>query len=310
MIVSGATATGKTDITIELAQKYGGEIVNFDSLLLYKEITIGTAKPSLNERGEIPHHMIDVASISHPLNAADYAKLALPLINNLHQLGKIVYLTGGSGFYLQALLKGMYTSPTTSKEILDKSEKIYQDQGIKPFLEILQREDIHTFKLYHQNDHYRIRRAVEHFWSTGTPLSLVRAKKDAENENLNLPSVHGWDVHHLYLDIPKEEHLEIIKNRTLKMLQNGLIDEVKSLLHQGFTGLEKPLQSIGYKEVLDLLSGLIKNETDCRERIIISTRQLAKAQRTWFNRISGKETYNPLIQKDPLFASLNKFLGL
>ena len=154
VIVSGATATGKTDITIELAQKFGGEIVNFDSLLLYKEITIGTAKPSLSERGEIPHHMIDVASIANPLNAADYAKLALPLIKNLHQLGKIVYLTGGSGFYLQALLKGMYASPTTSKEILDKSEKMYVEEGIRPFLEILQEEDSLTFKLYHQNDHY------------------------------------------------------------------------------------------------------------------------------------------------------------
>lgn len=310
VIVSGPTATGKTDISIELARNFGGEIVNFDSLLLYKEITIGTAKPTALEQGEIPHHMIDVASISDPLNAADYAKNALPIINKLHQENKIVYLVGGSGFYLQALLQGMYDSPTTPQEILDKSELLYRTQGIAPFIEILKKEDALSFARYHFNDHYRIRRAVEHFWTTGTPLSSERLKKDQEIEGRRNSSVHGWNILHLHLDMPKEEHFEIIQKRTLKMLSLGLIDEVQSLLHKGFSGLEKPLQSIGYKEVLDLHFGVLKNTEECRERIVISTRQLAKSQRTWFKRISGKEVFHPINQRPLIADALHKFIHL
>lgn len=310
VIISGPTATGKTDISIELARKFGGEIVNFDSLLLYKEITIGTAKPTTNDQGEIPHHMIDVASISHPLNAAAYAKMALPIINKLHSENKLVYLVGGSGFYLQALVHGMYDSPTTPKEISERSDKLYNEEGIKPFLEILQKEDLATFNRYHENDHYRVRRAVEHFWNTGVPLSLERARKDQENEASGKSNVHDWEILHLHLDVPKEEHIEIITNRTKKMMKLGLIQEVQGLLQQGFSGLEKPLQSIGYKEVIDLQRGLLKNEDDCIERIIVSTRQLAKSQRTWFNRIAGKQTFHPVLNKNVILQTVSEFKDL
>lgn len=310
VIISGPTATGKTDISIELARKFGGEIVNFDSLLLYKEISIGTAKPTPLEQGEISHHMIDVASIANPLNAADYAKMALPIIQKLHNENKIVYIVGGSGFYLQALLKGMYDSPTTPSEIVEKSEQLYRTEGIIPFIEVLKKEDTLSYSRYHHNDHYRIRRAVEHFWTTGTALSNERAKKDEENEGRIDSNAHGWDTLHLHLDMPKEEHFEIIQRRTSNMLSKGLISEVQSLLDQGFSGLEKPLQSIGYKEALDLHFGVFKNIEECRERIIISTRQLAKSQRTWFKRILDKETFHPIYQKTLIADVLNKFLTL
>jgi len=310
IIVSGPTATGKTDISIELARQFGGEVVNFDSLLLYKEITIGTAKPTPLEQGEIPHHMINVASISHPMNAAAYAKMALPIINQLLKNKKLVYLVGGSGFYLQALLQGMYDSPTTPKEISDRSDKLYQELGISPFLEILAQHDPATLNLYHANDHYRVRRAVEHFWNTASPLSEARSKKDEENQSRKQSNVHGWDVLHLHLDVPKDEHSEIIKNRTKKMLHSGLIREVQDLLGQGFTGNEKPLQSIGYKEVIDLERGLLKSEAECLERIIVSTRQLAKSQRTWFNRINGKVSFHPILNKVLIRESVSKFIDL
>ena len=310
IIVSGPTATGKTDISIELARQFGGEVVNFDSLLLYKEITIGTAKPTSLEQGEIPHHMINVASISEPMNAAAYAKMALPIINQLHEKNKLVYLVGGSGFYLQALLQGMYDSPTTPKEISERSDKLYQELGISPFLEILAQHDPATLNRYHANDHYRVRRAVEHFWNTGTPLSEARSKKDEENQSREQSNVHGWETLHLHLDVPKDEHSEIIINRTKKMLHSGLIQEVHELLRQGFTGNEKPLQSIGYKEVIELERGLIKSEAECMERIIVSTRQLAKSQRTWFNRIQGKVCLHPIINKALVLDSVHKFIHL
>lgn len=308
IIISGPTATGKTDLSIELAKQFGGEIVNFDSLLLYKEITIGTAKPTQKERGDIPHHMIDVSSISSPLNASDYAKLATPVVNDILRRDKLPFIVGGSGFYLQALMKGMYDSPTTPLDIQERSEKLYHYEGIKPFLEILKTDDPASFERYHENDHYRIRRAVEHFWSHGTPLSAARTKKDQENALHSKDNVHGWDTLHLHLDIPKDEHLQIIEKRTDKMLELGLLQEVEELLKKGFTGQEKPLQSIGYKEVMELHLGLLKDLKECRERIIIFTRQLAKSQRTWFNRIENKLTFHPIQDKSLILEEVKRFL--
>lgn len=308
VIVSGPTATGKTDLTIELAKSFGGEIVNFDSLLLYREINIGTAKPTLEERRLIPHHMIDVRSIKEPMNAADFAREAHPLVESLRLEKKIVYLTGGSGFYLQALLKGMYDSPTTPDDIGKRSDELYRTHGISPFLEILEKHDKKSWERYHPNDHYRIRRSVEHWWTTGLPMSAAREIKDQSNESLKRATIHDWDLIHIYLDIPKEEHSEIIRRRTDRMLEAGLIEEVRSLLAQGFTGQDKPLQSIGYKESLDFIHGRLESIEECRERIVISTRQLAKSQRTWFNRDNHKEKYHPLIEREKLFRRVEKFL--
>ena len=308
VIISGPTATGKTDTAIELARKFGGEVVNFDSLLLYKEITIGTAKPTPEEMKQVPHHMIDVTSIAQPMNASDYMKAAYPVVEKLLKDKKTVYLTGGSGFYLQALLKGMYESPTTPTDVMKRSELMYNNEGITPFREILRQHDPGSFERYHENDHYRIRRAVEHWWTNATPFFEERLKKNSGNTTLPGPTIHGWDVYHAYLDIPKEEHLRIIEKRTDRMLDTGLIEEVRALLLQGFTGLEKPLQSIGYKEALGFIFGVFKTKAECRERIIISTRQLAKSQRTWFNRDSTKHLYHPLLDKKKLEEDIGNFL--
>lgn len=309
IVISGPTASGKTDMAVELATKFGGEVVNFDSLLLYKEIHIGTAKPTLEERKAIPHHMIDVRSISQPMNAADYAREAFPIIERLLKEKKLVYVVGGSGFYLQALLKGMYESQTTPQEITLKSDELYEKEGIAPFIQILKSHDVKSFERFHENDHYRLRRAVEHWWTTGLPMSEAREQKDQSNEKLDRPTIHDWDLLHIHLDLPKEEHLKIIEKRTDKMLSSGLIEEVKDLLSKGFTGLEKPLQSIGYKETLDYIFGVYKNISECRERIVISTRQLAKSQRTWFKRDSFKETYHPLLQRQEISARVATFIN-
>ena len=308
VIVSGPTATGKTDLAVKLASTFGGEVVNFDSLLLYKEVTIGTAKPTLSERQSVPHHLIDVRSIANPMNAADYAKVALPVVEKILSENKVVYLVGGSGFYLQALIKGMYDSPTTPQEISQKSDELYKEQGIAPFLKILSENDPESFKRYHENDHYRVRRAVEHWWANGTRLSEERLKKDNENKELRDAGVRNWEILHIHLDVPKDEHLEIITKRTKKMLSSGLIEEVKQILENGFTGGEKPLQSIGYKEVLDYLQGVHKNISECEERIIISTRQLAKSQRTWFKKDISRKVFHPVEQKDEILTVVETFL--
>jgi len=309
VVISGPTASGKTDVSLELAGLYGGEIVNFDSLLLYQEINIGTAKPTLAERSRIPHHMIDVRSISSPMNAAAYATMAFEKISEILAQKKTVYLVGGSGFYLQAILKGMYDSPTTPPAIREQSQALYAQSGIKPFLDLLKTHDPQSFQRYHENDHYRIRRAVEHWWTHRTPFSEKRELKEQDNKSLDRPSVHGWTIEHLYLDLPKEEHLKIIENRTSKMLAAGLEAEVRNLLQTGFTGEEKPLQSIGYKETLDYITGVIKTEAEYKERILIATRQLAKSQRTWFKKDPFIKTFHPLRQREELSLAVKNFLA-
>lgn len=307
-IISGATATGKTNLGLELSQKYNGEIVNFDSLLFYKEINIGTAKPTINERNSIKHHMVDCCSIINPLNAFNFSQICLPIMNEIYSRSKNIFLVGGSGFYLQALLFGMYDSPTTSKETLQKSEQLYKEQGINPFIEILKEHDFESFKFYHPNDHYRIRRAVEHWWSHQTKFSETRLRKNIENDLSNKDNLRGWNLHHIYLNVPKLEHEKIIQQRTKTMLQNGLLQEVNHLLNSGFSKDLKPLQSIGYKESILFLQGEIKSAQELEEKINISTRQLAKSQRTWFNRVKNKHEFNPLTDKILINETIQKFL--
>ncbi len=292
IVICGPTATGKTSTAISIAQKTNGEVINFDSLLFYKELNIGTAKPSVEETQGVVHHMMSTHTIFDPINAAGYLKEATPIINKCHQEGKTAILVGGSGFYLQAVLKGMYESTTTSDDILAKSNKLYAAEGISPFLKVLEKNDQASFTRYHQNDHYRIRRAVEHFWTTGDLFSTARDKMRDRLKDSPINKYH-WDVHTVYLDLPKEKHFEIITQRTEEMFNAGLVNEITKLLENGATGSEKPLNSIGYKEVIKFLKEKNCNLTELKERISINTRRLAKSQRTWFNK-QEKICYHPI----------------
>lgn len=302
LVLSGPTATGKTGQAIQLAKKFEFEIVNFDSLLFYRELAIGTAKPTKEEQANIPHHLIDVCSIANPMNAADFAKLAAPIIEEIHQRKKPVLLVGGSGFYLQALLEGMWDSPTTPVEISQRSDALYAKEGIAPFLEVLEKNDRESFHRLHANDHYRIRRAVEHFWTHHSPFSLQR--------NVFSPQKPPhWKVLHLHLDLPKEDHLKIIEARTQQMIKNGLVNEVQNLLAQGFIGTEKPLQAIGYKETIDWLNGVYGADLHAYiERIVINTRRLAKSQRTWFKK-KEKFVFDPRHEGEALTAKCRDFIS-
>lgn len=307
IIVAGPTATGKTKASLMLAKKCESEIVNFDSLLFYKELNIGTAKPTREELRAMPHHLINSHSISHAINAADFCKMALPIIEKIHDSNKSVILVGGSGFYLQALLNGMYDSETTSKEVRDKSDNLYTEHGISPFLDILKSSDPASFNRYHKNDHYRVRRAVEHYWMTATPFSEARESMD-EKAVKHAPSEKlGWRTHFIYLDVPKPEHFEIIQKRSIEMFKAGLVEEVRELLSSGYTGEEKPLNSIGYKETIQYINGEFESSDAYLERLSINTRQLAKAQRTWFKKLEKNE-YNLLVDETKLEDDFMTFL--
>ena len=229
-IISGATATGKSALAIALAKKYGQHIINFDSLLFYRELNIGTAKPTLEERGGVPHHLMDSQSAKRPINAAQFSQMALNVITSLHQRGIIPLLVGGSAFYLNALLKGMDDKYPPSIPALKKSHTLYQKAGIHPFLQVLREHDPINFHKLHPNDHYRIRRAVEYYWSTGRPFSsaqdhLAQTAEDHQNGQ-QASNIHSWNLCHIYLLIEKHRHWDIIRLRSEKMVKNGLIAEV------------------------------------------------------------------------------------
>jgi tRNA dimethylallyltransferase len=307
IIISGPTATGKTGLSIEIAKKYGAEVINFDSLLFYKEISIGNAKPSIEEMDGVIHHLVSTHSIGSPLNAADFSRLCVPLINKILESEKIPILVGGSGFYLQTILRGMYDSPSSSIEVTKKSDELYASSGITAFLELLKHNDPKSLESIHVNDHYRIRRAVEHFWSTGLAFSKAREQmkmKEADSP----PVIHNWDILHLYLDVPKEEHWEIIQKRSNLIFKSGLINEVEGILQQGFSGQEKPLKSIGYKQAISYIKGETHSQEEAIELTSIATRQLAKAQRTWFSKVK-KSTYNPLEEREKIHHDVSKFIS-
>jgi len=300
IVITGPTASGKTSLSIALAKYLINEkkipcvILNFDSLLFYKEISIATAKPTLEERENIPHGLIDIASIQDPLTAFDFIQMAKKEIEHWHHNGKLVLLVGGSAFYLRALFKGMYENQEPSNSTLSPQlnfEEVKNLQGIEVIIQYLEKNDPDIFNYIHQNDHYRLVRAAQYFHDNGMKLSIKRVEFDAQNPYDFSKNIVHFLHHHIHLDIPKEEHLRLIHKRTQDMLDKGIIDEILDLKNRGFDLGLRPLQSIGPKEVLDYLEGKIATPEECLEKINIKTRQYAKAQRTFFKKISPKLEY-------------------
>lgn len=319
VIISGPTASGKTSWSMKLAEISRDQlglspvIVNFDSLCFYQELEIGTAKPSLEERGDIPHELFDICSVKDDFNASKFVNLAEEKVTELQKKDKLVFLVGGSAFYLRALIKGMYESTEIPEDLKNQTMEQYEKEGIDFVINYLEQNDPDSLTTLHSNDHYRLIRAYYHHRTTGEKFSDEKTKMDKkEPYNLLKDAKNKWELHHIYLNVPKEEHYEIIKARTSKMLEDGLIKEIKNLMDQGYKGSEKALQSIGYKEVISHLNdnGLENlNQEQLIEEIFISTRQLAKSQRTFFKKITPKNEYHPLKDGDSIKQDFLNFLA-
>jgi len=305
MIISGPTATGKTSISLQLAQAWqnlGGQavIVNFDSLLFYQELNIGTAKPTPAERQICPHYGIDLSSVTQPLSAGDYRRFARPLINQLWALNPRpqIFLVGGSGFYLRALIKGMDEekfAPEISKEV----EDLYQRQSITAIREELAKVDPVSLTQLHPHDHYRLQRALIYFRATGQKMSQAKAAWNAARpydfREHDLPG----PLIHLYLDLPKPDHAKIIAQRAQKMWEDGLEREARALIEQG-KDTARPTRAIGHQQALQYCRGQYPDLAACLADINLATRHLAKAQRTFFKRITPKIVADP---RDPALVA-------
>lgn len=280
----GPTASGKSEIAFKLARANPNlHILSCDSLLVYRHLEIGTAKPSPSELAEIPHHGINLVDLNQPFTAADYARYAQNVLKTvLAQESARVLIVGGTGFYLKALLFGVWDAPPTSIEFRHSLEK-NTSESLHEKLKNL--DPIYADKIK-PNDRYRVIRALEVMEQSGRKMSDV-ARAQLSNA---LPfSVPIFGIRRNKLELEQK-----IIDRTNAMFSRGLVQETKDLLkHHANNGIiPRALQCVGYKEVIDHLQGKLTID-ECRQRVVISTRQLAKKQMTFFKSFPAPiEWYN------------------
>lgn len=272
LAVVGPTGSGKSELALCLAQKFGGEIVNCDSLQLYRGFDIGTAKMPAREWRGIPHHLFDVLTAAESYSAGEYARAAREVVAEISGRGRLPVVVGGTGFYLRALLEGLPALPGRDEAL---RERLAPRERVRPgsLHRILTRLDPGAAARIHERDTQKTMRALEVRLLTKAALPPVEAGRGIE----------GYAVIKLGLDPDRAELQRRLEARTRGMFAQGLIEEVRGLLAGGASGDEKPFEALGYKQAVLHLRGEITLE-QAVESTVIETRQYAKRQRTWFRR--------------------------
>ena len=275
LVIAGPTASGKTKLSIDLAKQFDGEIVSADSMQIYKRMTIGTAKPTPEEMEGIPHHLIDFVEPGESFSVAEYVELARKAIAEIHARGKLPIVVGGTGLYISSLIDNVEFAETgSSLEIREKYKKMAEDQGKAAVLEKLREVDPETAATLHENNIGRVIRALELYELTGIPIS--------RHKELSRRNPSPYRLCCLALDYRSRQTLyDRINLRVTKMVENGLLDEVRDLVQSGYSATAA--QAIGYKELIPWMDGEATLE-DCLERIRMQSRRYAKRQLTWFRR--------------------------
>ncbi len=276
IILTGPTAVGKTDLSIQLAKAINGEIISADSMQVYRHMDIGSAKVTPEEMDGVPHHLIDVLEPEEEFNVVVFQKLAKEALTGIYERGHIPIIVGGTGFYIQALLYDIdFTENDGDTAIRRELEKLAQTQGAGCLHQMLQEIDPESAAAIHQNNVKRVIRAIEFYRQTGKKISL---HNEQEREKQS-----PYQFLYYVLDTDRKTLYERIDRRVDLMMEHGLVDEVKHLADMGCTRDMVSMQGLGYKEILDYLSGEIPLE----EAVYIlkrDTRHFAKRQITWFKR--------------------------
>ena len=275
--VVGPTACGKTTLGVLLAKRFGGEVVSADSMQIYRGMTIGTAAPRLAEMDGVPHHMIAVADPSEQWSVARYAEAAIPIIDDILARGKLPILVGGTGLWLDAVVRGHgFAGGHAGGEVRRTLQKRLAEEGIEPLLMELRQVDPAAAERLHPADEKRILRALEVWLETGKTIT-------AHNEETKrLPS--RYDAVWIGLRFADREDMKaLIDRRVDVMVEEGLLDEVRGLLESGLPRDATALQAIGYKEFLGVLDGSA-TEAEAIAEVKLRSRQYAKRQLTWLRR--------------------------
>ncbi len=277
--IVGPTASGKSELGIELALRVGGEIINCDSVQIYREIEIATAKVSREEMRGVPHHLIDYVAPNVKYTAADWARDAGEKIAEIEARGKIPILVGGTGFYLRALRKPFFESPKTDARLRAKLKNIKERKGAEHLYKILERVDkLSAGKLY-PRDYVRTSRALEVYFQTGKPISQIQPNRAAAPEFASRIKIFA-------LNPPRAVLYERINRRAEQHFENGLVEEVKRLRDAGLPDDTNALGAHGYRRVCEFLRGERTLESAI-EQSKQDVRNYAKRQMSWFRREAG-----------------------
>jgi tRNA dimethylallyltransferase len=271
IVIVGPTASGKTAAAISLAKYFNTAVISADSRQCYREMTIGTAKPSLDELKEVPHYFINSHSITEEVNAAIYEQFALSYCKKIFQKSKIAILCGGTGLYVKAFCQGIDKIPLIPAIVRNQVQNNYEEKGLKWLQQEVEQRDPVFFASSEKKNPHRLMRALEVKLSTGESVLNFRSEKN-KPRNFNIIKIG--------LSVPKEELNKRIRLRTDQMITDGLIKEVKTLFP--FRN-NQALQTVGYREIFEYLDGKLTPE-EAAEKIKIHTRQYAKRQMTWFRK--------------------------
>ena len=274
--IAGPTASGKTALSIALAKELGGEIVSCDSMQVYKRMDIGTAKPTAPEMENIPHHMLSVAEPWEDFSVGKYCDMATPIVDDIIARGKTAIIVGGTGLYMDALIRGNAFAPCPSTGCRERLEKLANEEGIEAVIEQLRAVDPESAERLHPSDQKRIIRAMEVYLETGKTITQHNL------ETQQIPPRYN-PVWFALEDADRAALYERIDRRVEEMLRQGLLEEIKSLLAEGVPEKCTAMQAIGYKEFVDALAGRSSIET-ATELVQQASRKYAKRQLTWFRR--------------------------
>lgn len=297
--VAGPTGSGKSDLALFLAEKFGGEVVNCDSLQVFRHFDIGTAKLPESERRGIPHHLIDIVSPDELFTAGDYARRARETVAEISARGKLPVIAGGTGFYLRALLDGLFEGPSRD-EALRRRLAAREQRRAGSLHRLLRRFDPLTAARIHPNDVPKVTRALE--------VCLLTRRPAAELFAAGRTPLTGYSVTKIGLLPDRDELYRRLDERCAGMFEHGLVEEVEHILALGFPASSKPFESHGYKQVLQMLN----RELSPRDALFYAqrnTRNYAKRQITWFRREAGLHWIRGFGDTEAARAAALKILG-
>lgn len=297
MAILGPTAVGKTELSLKIAEQINGEIISADSMQIYRNMDIGTAKASQFDRKQIKHHLIDIVNPDQDFSVADYQERVDALIPKIVKRGNIPILVGGTGLYIKAIIQGfLFPEMETNNELRSKLEKEAEKYGNEYVHNKLEEIDIELANKLHPNDLRRVIRGIEVYNETGNTITYYKKKQEATPMRYNA----------LKIGLTREREMlyKRINQRIDIMIENGLINEVENLLDSGYDIGMTALQGLGYKEIV----GYLNNEYSLDEAVRIlkrDTRHFAKRQITWFNRDNDINWFN-LSQRntEPVFNEI------
>lgn len=294
IVLAGPTASGKTATAIKLAKAFDAEIISADSRQFYKELSIGTAAPTADELAQVKHHFVHNMSIEDKYDVADYERDVLDFLKQYFKTKNIAIMTGGSGLFIDAVCNGLDAIPDVTDEIRMMVQKMYEEGGIEALQSEVEKVDPEYFQIVDKQNPRRLQRALEVFYQTGKPYSTFRQKNVAERD---------FDIIKLAILWDRDKLIERINKRVDMMMEQGLLDEVKSMYPKRHLN---SLNTVGYKELFDYLDGKCTLE-QAVEQIKISTRQYAKRQMTWLRK-NGDYKWFTIEQTEDIITYIKKQL--